>query len=59
MLDISLHDSEELIQKYQLKLDDAILAENHHLPLYNEMIQNCNAEYIAGGATQVTSILIK
>lgn len=41
-----------LLDKYGLKLNNAILAEESHLPLYSELIENYQIQYIAGGATQ-------
>jgi adenosine kinase len=40
------------LDKYDVKLDAAILAEEKHQPLYAELIDNYSVEYIAGGATQ-------
>lgn len=42
----------ELLEKYDLKLNNAILAEEKHLPLYQELVDNYAVQYIAGGATQ-------
>jgi adenosine kinase len=53
LLDISCVDTKgELLQKYGLKLNNAILAEDAHAKLYEEMVENFEVEYIAGGATQ-------
>jgi adenosine kinase len=40
------------VDKYELKLANAILAEEKHLPLYSELVTNYKVEYLAGGATQ-------
>ncbi len=37
-----------------MKLNNAILAEPQHLPLYKELVDNYAVTYIAGGATQNT-----
>ncbi|GJY03667.1 adenosine kinase 2, partial [Tanacetum coccineum] len=37
---------------YDVKLNNAILAEDKHLPMYDELSAKDNVEYIAGGATQ-------
>jgi len=37
-----------------LKLNNAILAEPSHLPLYGELVEKYDVSYIAGGATQNT-----
>lgn len=52
LLDISADVSPEYLTKYGLKPNDAILAEEKHLPIYQELVDNYNVEYIAGGATQ-------
>lgn len=36
----------------QLKLNDQILAEEKHVPMYRELAAMSEVEYIAGGATQ-------
>lgn len=54
MLDISVDVPLELLQKYDVSLNNAILAEEKHLPLYQEIIANYPVQYIAGGATQNT-----
>jgi len=35
-----------------LKPDDAILAEEKHLPIYEEITTNYSPKYLAGGAAQ-------
>ncbi|KAH0470054.1 hypothetical protein IEQ34_001612 [Dendrobium chrysotoxum] len=52
LLDISAVVDDEFLQKYNIKLNDAILAEEHHLPMYDELASKHNVDYIAGGATQ-------
>lgn len=52
LLDISADVDQDILDKYDLKLDNAILAEEKHQPLYEEMIQKYKVQYIAGGATQ-------
>lgn len=52
LLDICVVDGEALLSKYSLKANDAILADETHLPLYHELTKNPNSFYIAGGATQ-------
>jgi len=44
-----------LLQKYGLKPNDAILAEEKHHSLYEELIQNRDAKLIPGGAAQNTA----
>ena len=43
---------EDFLQKYNLKPNDAILANEKHTPMYDELIEYYNAEFIAGGAVQ-------
>ncbi|KAG2334668.1 hypothetical protein Bca4012_000133 [Brassica carinata] len=52
LLDISAVVDEAFLTKYDVKLNNAILAEEKHLPMYDEMSSKFNVEYIAGGATQ-------
>lgn len=54
LLDISANVGMDLLEKYGLKLNNAILAEAAHLPLYKELVDKYKVEYIAGGATQNT-----
>ncbi|KPJ12849.1 Adenosine kinase 1 [Papilio machaon] len=52
LLDISAIVDEELLKKYDLHPDDAIMAEEKHMPLYKELMEKYNAEFIAGGSVQ-------
>ncbi|CAG9788510.1 unnamed protein product [Diatraea saccharalis] len=61
LLDISAIVDEELLKKYDLHPDDAIMAEEKHMPLYRELMEKShgtptqrryNAEFIAGGSVQ-------
>lgn len=52
LLDISAVVDQEFLDKYDIKLNNAILAEEKHLPMYDEMASKYKVEYIAGGATQ-------
>jgi adenosine kinase len=54
LLDISAKCDAETLTKYGLKGGDAILAEEPHFPLYDELMAKPDVEYIAGGATQNT-----
>ena len=40
------------LDKYDVQLNNAILAEDKHAPMYEDMVNNFEVEYIAGGATQ-------
>ncbi|RDX91182.1 Adenosine kinase 2, partial [Mucuna pruriens] len=52
LLDISAVVDNDFLQRYGIKLNDAILAEDKHKPMYEELANKSNVEYIAGGATQ-------
>ncbi|KAI9837474.1 MAG: hypothetical protein M1819_007122 [Sarea resinae] len=55
LLDIQGQGDAKLLEKYGLKANDAILAEEKHMGLYEDLIQNHNAKLIAGGAAQNTA----
>lgn len=44
-----------MLEKYGLKANDAVLAEEKHMGLFEDLIQNRNAKLIAGGAAQNTA----
>jgi len=52
LLDISDNVTKATLDKYGLKANDAILAEEKHLPLYKELAAQPGVKYVAGGATQ-------
>jgi len=53
LLDISANGVEqEFFDKYDIKLGQSSLAEEKHLPIYEEMKKRYKVEYIAGGAGQ-------
>lgn len=54
LLDISATVDTEFLQKYDLKSNNAILAEDKHKPLYEEMVRLYKADFIAGGSVQNT-----
>ncbi|VVD00605.1 unnamed protein product [Leptidea sinapis] len=54
LLDISALVDDALLQKYDMRPDDAIMAEEKHMPLYRELMEKYNAEFIAGGSVQNT-----
>ncbi|KAL8613559.1 hypothetical protein ACOMHN_021978 [Nucella lapillus] len=55
LLDISVNEDScvELLKKYDLEANNAILAEEKHVPLYDELVSKypSKVEYIPGGAT--------
>ncbi|KAI0352275.1 adenosine kinase [Trametes cingulata] len=52
LLDMQVTNGEELLKKYDLKSNDAILAEEKHAPIYRELVDNYKVTYVAGGAAQ-------
>lgn len=52
LLDISAEVPMELLEKYGVTLNNAILAEEKHFALYPELVEKYPVQYIAGGATQ-------
>jgi len=52
LLDISDTVTKDVLDKYGLKANDAVLAEDKHIPLYAELSKQAGVQYIAGGATQ-------
>jgi len=52
LLDLSTTCDKEFLDKYGLKANDAILAEDKHHVMYDELVEKYDVEYIAGGATQ-------
>ncbi|KAH8835044.1 Ribokinase-like protein [Flagelloscypha sp. PMI_526] len=55
LLDISVTGGEALLSKYELKANDAILAEDKHAPIYAEAVKDYPVTYVAGGAGQNTA----
>lgn len=54
LLDISAEVGMDVVDKYGLKMGDAILAEDKHQPLFPELAKLPNVQFIPGGATQNT-----
>uniref|UniRef100_A0A6U3QLF1 Adenosine kinase n=1 Tax=Ditylum brightwellii TaxID=49249 RepID=A0A6U3QLF1_9STRA len=52
LLDISSEVGQDILDKYEVKLDSAILAEDKHQPIYKELVDKYSPQFIAGGATQ-------
>eukprot|EP00929_Paragymnodinium_shiwhaense_P045685 TRINITY_DN2330_c0_g1_i1.p1 TRINITY_DN2330_c0_g1~~TRINITY_DN2330_c0_g1_i1.p1 ORF type:complete len:364 (-),score=94.83 TRINITY_DN2330_c0_g1_i1:5-1030(-) len=52
LLDISDTVTEDCLKKYGLEANNAILAEEKHLPLYGELSAQPNVQFLPGGATQ-------
>jgi len=54
LLDISAVVTDATLEQWGVKLNNAILAEEKHVPLYAQLAKEYPVEYIAGGATQNT-----
>lgn len=52
LLDVSAVVGDDFLKKYGVELNNAILAEEKHLPIYEDLKNNFEVEYIAGGACQ-------
>ncbi len=54
LLDIAADVPQSMFEKYGLKHGDAILAEEKHMPIFKDLVDNYKVNYVAGGATQNT-----
>ena len=54
-VDIQAQGDDALLAKYGLKPNDAILAEEKHLDIYEDLLNNYSAKLIAGGGAQNTA----
>lgn len=52
LLDMQVSNGEDLLKKYSLKANDAILASPEHMGIYDEIIGTSSVTYVAGGAAQ-------
>eukprot|EP00457_Paulinella_chromatophora_P004639 gb/GEZN01004651.1/.p1 GENE.gb/GEZN01004651.1/~~gb/GEZN01004651.1/.p1 ORF type:complete len:365 (-),score=66.25 gb/GEZN01004651.1/:662-1756(-) len=52
LLDMSADVPEEFFNKYDVKPANAILAEEKHLLIYKDLVDNYKVSYLAGGSTQ-------
>ncbi|ODQ56201.1 pfkB family carbohydrate kinase [Saitoella complicata NRRL Y-17804] len=52
LLDIQANTGTDVLEKYGLKANDAILAEDKHKPIYDELMTKYDAKFLAGGAAQ-------
>lgn len=55
LLDIQCKPEPAFLEKYKLKANDAILADESHQALYKEIVDNYEVAYVAGGAAQNTA----
>jgi len=52
LLDMMVHVDEAFLAKYKLQPNNAILAEDIHIPMYEELRKNYTVDFAAGGACQ-------
>ncbi|GAA5844676.1 hypothetical protein JCM3766R1_005985 [Sporobolomyces carnicolor] len=52
LLDMQVVDAPELLEKYNLKPNDAVLAEGNQSEIYDDLQKNFKVHYVAGGAAQ-------
>ncbi|KAF9507998.1 hypothetical protein BS47DRAFT_1373751 [Hydnum rufescens UP504] len=52
LLDIQVYGGEDLLKKYNLKENDAILAGEEHATIYDDVVKYYTPVYVAGGAAQ-------
>ena len=52
LLDISASADLSFLEKYDLQPNNAILAEDKHKPMYQEIVEKYKVDYIAGGSGQ-------
>lgn len=55
LLDLQANVDQEYLKKYDLKDNDAILAEEKHMPIYGELLKRDDLVLVAGGAAQNTA----
>ncbi|CAD5114209.1 DgyrCDS3354 [Dimorphilus gyrociliatus] len=55
LLDISADVNEEFLKKYDLEPNNAILAEDKHKVMYDDLVANFNVDFTPGGAAQNTA----
>lgn len=55
LLDLQVDVDAEYLKKYDLKENDAILVEEKHMPIYEEIIKMDGLKIVAGGAAQNTA----
>lgn len=51
-IQVSAKQGPTYLEKYGLKSNDAILAEDKHMPIYEDIVANADVTYVAGGAAQ-------
>ncbi|RTG86089.1 adenosine kinase, partial [Schistosoma bovis] len=59
LLDILVDADDYMYERYELQKDNAILAEEKHMEIYEEIQKRKDAKYVAGGATLNTVKMIQ
>lgn len=52
LLDMQIRNGEAMLEKYNLKPNDAVLADEKQLSIYKDIVDNYDVTYVAGGAAQ-------
>lgn len=52
LLDMQIRNGEAMLEKYGLKANDAVLADEKQLAIYKDIVDNYDVTYVAGGAAQ-------
>lgn len=52
LLDMQIRNGEAMLEKYNLKPNDAVLADENQLAIYKDIVDNYQVTYVAGGAAQ-------
>ncbi|CBQ68224.1 probable adenosine kinase [Sporisorium reilianum SRZ2] len=52
LLDMQIRNGEAMLEKYGLKPNDAVLADEKQLAIYQDLVDNYDVTYVAGGAAQ-------
>ncbi|PKI84185.1 adenosine kinase [Malassezia vespertilionis] len=55
LLDMAIRDGEEMLKKYNLKPNDAVLASSEQMGIYKDIVEGYQVTYVAGGAAQNTA----
>ncbi|WFD40428.1 adenosine kinase [Malassezia japonica] len=55
LLDMQVRDGQAVLEKYGLKPNDAVLASEEQLSIYQYLVENYQVAYVAGGAAQNTA----
>jgi len=59
LLDITAHVDEAYLEQYNVPKGTAMLAEESHFPIYEEIVAKGDVQYVAGGAAQNTARVVQ